>query len=180
MNEDASEHASTTSKATSKARRVQKGRYTAVADDPGHEVVVFLIGMRFNKLWKIHRWWPPFAAMPKMLAELRQHPDKGLLGARMAFGGRTITVVQYWRSFDHLEAYARSTDDLHLPAWRRFNARVGASGDVGVYHETYRLTPGSYETVYSNMPVMGLAAAIGHAPVRRAADGARDRITASA
>ena len=29
------------------------------------EFVVFLIGMRVNKPWKIHRWWPVFAAMPR-------------------------------------------------------------------------------------------------------------------
>ena len=157
--------------------KVQNGRFTAEIDG---EFVVFLIGMRFNKLWKVHKWIRPFLAMPRMLRELQSHPEMGLLGARTAFGGRTVTVVQYWRSFDALEAFAKNPDDLHLPAWRDFNKRVAASGDVGVYHETYRIAPGGHESIYSNMPVMGLAAAGRSVPVGRRTESARERITAAA
>ena len=33
--------------------KVHPGRYTATIDG---EFVVFIIGMRFNKLWKVHQW----------------------------------------------------------------------------------------------------------------------------
>ena len=33
------------------------------------DFVVFLIGMRINKPWKLHKWLPVFLAMPKMLKE---------------------------------------------------------------------------------------------------------------
>ena len=103
------------------------------------DFVVFLIGMRVNKPWKIHKWLPVFLAMPRMLRELDRHPDSGFLGA--IFGPRVI--VQYWRSFDHLERYARSHDREHWPAWVAFNKRVGASrGDVGIWHETYQVRAG--------------------------------------
>ncbi|MDI9915447.1 DUF4188 domain-containing protein [Rhodococcus sp. IEGM 1379] len=154
--------------------RVQTGRYTAKMDD---EFVVFLIGMRVNKLWKIHRWIGPFLAMPRMLRQLQRHPDKGLLGARMSLGGRTITVIQYWRSFDQLEAFAKNPNDPHLPAWKAFNKNVGSSGDVGVYHETYRIDAGQYESIYSNMPIMGLAAAGSSVAVGKRSETARARIT---
>ena len=153
---------------------VQPGRYTASMDG---DFVVFLIGMRINKLWKVHKWFPPFVAMPKMLRELRKHPEKGLLGARLSFGGRTVTVVQYWRSFDRLEAFARNPSDPHLPSWRAFNTRVGSSGDVGVYHETYRVGPGNHESIYSNMPIMGLAAAGTSVVVGKRTESARARIS---
>ena len=153
--------------------QVQNGRYTADVDG---EFVVFLIGMRFNKLWKIHKWFGPFLAMPRMLRELQRSPDKGMLGARMSWGGRTITVIQYWRSFDHLEAFAKNPNDPHLPAWRAFNRSVGKSGDVGVYHETYRVGSGQHESVYVNMPVMGLAEATASAPVGKRRDTARERM----
>lgn len=156
---------------------VHKGRFTAEVDG---EFVVFLIGMRFNKLWKVHKWLPPFLAMPKMLRELQQHPEKGLLHAQLSIGGRTTTIVQYWRSFEHLQAFARDPGDPHLPAWRRFNAKVGASGDVGVFHETYRMSPGDFECVYSNMPEFGLAAATNHVPVGRRTESAADRLAAAA
>ena len=32
------------------------------------DFVVFLIGMRINKLWKVHKWLPVFLAMPKIWA----------------------------------------------------------------------------------------------------------------
>lgn len=154
--------------------RVQPGRYTAVIEG---EFVVFLIGMRVNKFWKIHKWIGPFLAMPRMLRELRLHPDKGLLGARISFSGRTATVVQYWRSFDQLEVFAKNPNDPHLTAWRAFNRRVGAGGDVGVYHETYRVGAEQHESIYSNMPVMGLAAAGRSVVVGRGSETARARIS---
>ena len=100
------------------------------------DFVVFLIGMRINKLWKVHKWLPVFRAMPRMIRELEQHPESGFLGHIMSLG----VIVQYWRSFDDLEAYARNADQLHWPAWVDFNKRIGGSrGDVGIWHETYRV-----------------------------------------
>ena len=120
------------------------------------DFVVFLIGMRINKPWKIHKWLPVFMAMPKMIRELEQRPDSGFLGHITSFG----VIVQYWRSFEHLEAYARDADHLHWPAWVDFNKRVGGSrGDVGIWHETYKVPAGEYECVYSGMPAFGLAKA---------------------
>lgn len=159
--------------------RIHPGRFTAEIDG---EFVVFLIGMRFNRLWKVHRWLPVFRAMPRMLRELSMHPDLGLLGYRIAFGGRTITVVQYWRSYEQLEAFAKDRDATHLPAWRAYNAAIGKSGDVGVYHETYRIEAGAFECLYANMPAFGLAAARDgrHVPVGRHAETSRERIGATA
>jgi Domain of unknown function (DUF4188) len=143
-------------------KKVRNGRHTARIEG---DFVVFVIGIRINKLRKLRQWIPSFVAMPKMLAELQGSRDKGLLHARAMMGGRTFTIIQYWRSFDHLEAFAKNPQDLHLPAWREFNRRVGAGGDVGVFHETYRVSAGSHESIYVNMPVMGLAAAGSSTPV---------------
>ena len=68
-------------------------------------------------------------------------------------------MLQYWRSFEQLEAYATNRDHAHLPAWAEFNRRVGSNGDVGIWHETYRVRPGDFECVYNNMPAFGLAKA---------------------
>jgi len=127
---------------------IRTGRWTAARDDP---YVVFIIGMRFNKPWKVHRWLPVFLAMPRMIGELEKKPELGFLGAQTWFS-RTTLMVQYWRSFDALETYAKSRDASHLPAWAAFNRAVGANGDVGIYHETYRIEPGAYENIYANMP----------------------------
>jgi len=116
---------------------------------------VFLIGMRLNKPWKIHKWLPFMREMPRMLAELKRQPELGFLGGNVWFG-RTAISVQYWRSFEALTNYARNPNYQHLPAWGRFRQRVGNSGDVGIWHETYRVSAGQYETIYHNMPPFGL------------------------
>jgi len=143
------------------------------------DFVVFLIGMRINKPWKVHKWLPVFLAMPRMLKELARHPECGFLGHIFA----PFLIIQYWRSFNHLEAYARSHNHEHWPAWVAFNRRMASSrGDVGIWHETYLVRAGEYEAIYSGMPPTGLGtfgklvSASGHkesARGRVSADGAR-------
>ena len=61
----------------------------------------------------------------------------------------------------------------------RFSAdleRVAVDGDVGVWHETYQVGPGRFESVYANMPLFGLAAAGSHVPVGRRGDSAAERL----
>ena len=87
--------------------------------------------------------------------------------------------MQYWRSFDHLEAYARARDKEHWPAWVAFNKRMKDSrGDVGIWHETYLIRAGEYENIYSGMPLMGLAKASHRAEVTAEAESARERLGA--
>ena len=119
------------------------------------DFVVFLIGMRVNRPWRVWNWLPVFLAMPRMLRELAAHPEAGCLGTEYSFP----TIIQYWRSFEHLEAYARSRDAAHFPAWAAFNQAVAASGDVGIWHETYLVAAGQYETLYNHMPPRGLGKA---------------------
>lgn len=119
------------------------------------DFVVFLIGMRINRLWKPHKWMPVARAMPRMLKELSQKPESGFLGFQM-LGGVPPVIVQYWQSFEHLEAYAKDRDGQHYPAWREFNKQIRSNGDVGIWHETYQVRAGEYECIYNNMPRYGL------------------------
>jgi Domain of unknown function (DUF4188) len=133
-----------------------KGRLTARADG---EFVLFLIGMRFNKWWRVDKWGPIFLAMPRMLRELYKQREFGLLHHEMWFG-RTLILVQYWRSSEQLLAYANAKDAAHLPAWKAFNQAI-TDESVGLWHETYVIKPGQYENIYANMPRFGLGAAMG-------------------
>lgn len=153
--------------------RVMSGRFTAEIDGP---VVAFIIGMRVNRLWAVHKWLPTFLAMGPMLSTLFRHPEKGFLGGQTIFYWRGVGLIQYWRSFDDLERFAKNPGDPHLPAWKRFNRSVGSGGTVGIWHETYLVEPGQVEAIYVNMPVFGLAKATRHAAAagRRAA--ARERL----
>jgi hypothetical protein len=137
------------------------------------DFVVFAIGMRINNPWKIHKWVPVFRAMPRMLKELERQPESGFLGS--ISGG--LMQVQYWRSFEHLEAYARSRDHSHWPEWVSFNQRMRDSrGDVGIWHETYKVQAGQYEAIYSGMPPWGLGSAGRLVPAFGHKESARGRI----
>jgi hypothetical protein len=84
--------------------------------------------------------------------------------------------VQYWRSFEQLEQFARSPSMTHLEAWKRFYRGVGGDGSVGIWHETYVVQAGQYECLYGNMPRRGLARAGQHLPVGGARETARRRM----
>ncbi|MFC3831985.1 MULTISPECIES: DUF4188 domain-containing protein [Deinococcus] len=115
--------------------------------------VVFMIGARINQPWNVPAWLPVVRAMPRMLSELQRHPELGLLGGQ----GHGTTLIQYWRSAEHLQAYAQARDREHLPAWRAFyRAARRSPSAVGIWHETYHVEAGAYETVYYAMPPFGL------------------------
>lgn len=158
--------------------KVLPGRYTADVDvDDGF--VVFLIGMRFNKPLKVHKWLPVAMAMPRMLRTIDQHPELGCLGHHMWLS-RTTMTVQYWRDFESLDRFARDKDLPHLEPWRKFNRAVRDSGDVGIWHETFQVKPGEYEAIYGNMPPFGLGRAFETVPVGRKGQAAAARIGAAA
>jgi hypothetical protein len=48
---------------------------------------------------------------------------------------------------------------VHVSAWQSFNQKVGSSGDVGIWHETYVVPNSCAESVYVNMPRYGLGLA---------------------
>lgn len=152
-------------------------RMTANVDG---DFVVFLIGMRINKPWKVWTWAPIAAAMPRMLIELGKQPELGLLHAHTFFGFPNIVVTQYWRSFDHLHRYATDASLAHLPAWKAFNKTIASNGDVGIWHETYLVAGGAYESVYNNMPAYGLGLAGTLVPASGNRKSAKDRLRAGA
>jgi hypothetical protein len=143
------------------------------------DFVVFIIGMRVNKPWKLNKWLPVFMAMPPMLAELEKNPDSGFLGAEQFINPFKPVLVQYWRSFEALEKYSRDAAASHWPAWQKFNKSVGSNGDVGIWHETYKVAAGQYECVYNNMPPTGLLKASAHADVGAGTESAAERMGAT-
>ena len=144
-----------------------------VAADSDGDFVVFLIGMRVNRWREVRHVAATMSAMRRMLGELDRHPELGLLRAEAGFFFGGPGVIQYWRSYEHLERYARAADAEHLPAWRRFNALARTSDAVGIYHETYRVGAGTFETLYNHMPAVGLLAATGPRTLSRGSTSAQ-------
>ena len=122
------------------------------------DFVVFLIGARLDKLHPIRslRDLGGMRGMPYMLKYLSERPEKGLLGYETY--GLTMNV-QYWRSFEHLERFAKDDTDPHLKVWRNYWKRVGKDPRSGIWHETYLVRAGEYEAIYNNMPPSGLGRA---------------------
>lgn len=141
------------------------------------DFVVFLIGARPNSklhLFQAFRDLGGRRGMKHMLDYLVEHPEKGLLGYEMGLP----TIVQYWRSFEHLEAFATDTDDPHLGAWRNYWRRVGKSARTGIWHETFLVRAGEYEAIYGNMPPHGLGKAGRLVPIADASS-SRERLKSS-
>lgn len=153
------------------AQEVFPGRFTA---GPEGDVTVFLIGMRANRWWKIGTVMRVAAAMPRMLRYLATTPEAGLLGYHQWLG-RTTVLVSYWRSPEHLMRFAANRDAPHLGPWRDFMKTVAGTGNVGVWHETYSVPASGVETVYSGMPLFGLAKATTHVPVEHGLNTAKQR-----
>ncbi|MFC4558407.1 DUF4188 domain-containing protein [Virgibacillus kekensis] len=154
------------------AKKIYPGRYTTANDE---NVVVFLIGMRINNRMAIHKWLPVFTAMPGMIKELYTNKDElGFLSMENYFGLKTTLMIQYWRSTEDLLAYAKGKK--HLAAWKAFNNKIGNNSAVGIYHETYHVNQGNYESIYGNMPLHGLGKVREHVPITPEIISARKRL----
>jgi len=154
---------------------VRQGRWTAEIEG---DFVVFIIGARINSKLQTLKVLADLGGrrgMNHMLKYLTQHPEKGLLGYETA----GFTIIQYWRSFEHLERFAKDTDDPHLDVWRNYWKRVGKDTRAGIWHETYLVRAGEYEAIYGNMPAHGLGKAGTLVPVAES-KGARQRLRVTA
>ena len=152
---------------------IHRGRRTARPDVP---VVVFAIGMRINELWAVHRWLRPTLDTVRMWWHVQRHHPEGYLSGYLFVYARGVGMMQYWRDFESLEAMAHDDSQPHLQAWRRLAAQTRTSKTFGYWHETYRVEPGTSETIYGSMPAFGLAAATTHEPIGAATERAAARL----
>ncbi|MCL6423122.1 DUF4188 domain-containing protein [Brachybacterium sp. JHP9] len=152
-------------------------------------VTVFHIGMTIRRPHRPDLWGPVLMAMPRMIRELERNRDDaaggraedlGFLGGDFALSGHGPWMVQFWRTPELLQAYARDPARAHLPAWKAFNAGVRRSpGAVGVWHETYVVPADGIETLYVNGARVGLGRIAGTIPVERRGVTARERLGAT-
>ncbi|MEK5148382.1 DUF4188 domain-containing protein [Psychrobacillus sp. FSL K6-4615] len=153
-------------------KKIYNGRFIASTEE---SLVLFIIGMRINKFFSFTKWVPVIKAMGPMIKELYQNPELGFRHTEFLLSWRGVTLIQYWRSFEDLEAYAHGK--THSVAWKNFNQKIKDDGSVGIYHETYIIEKGSSEAIYNNMPKFGLSKAYSHMPVASKTDSARNRVS---
>jgi hypothetical protein len=109
------------------------------------DLVVIYLGMRVNT-------WVGLKTLlglgPQIRNSVNQKPDGLLLHENFLFSliPFHLGMRQYWRDFDTLEAWSRSTP--HREWWRDF---LRSSGGAGFWHEAYFMR-GGMEAVYDDMP----------------------------
>jgi hypothetical protein len=142
-------------KRTSGSGAVRTGRWMATRDAP---FAVFVFGMRLNRLRGLPRYVWGLRVLRSILRDLDAHPEHGFLAGRVYRAGRTLIAVQYWESFDALDAWARDHRLPHRKPWQQYLREALGDDAMGLWHETYLASPGSWEGVYVNMPPWGFAA----------------------
>lgn len=133
------------------------------------DLVVIYLGMRVNSL----RGLPTLISFgPKIRKSVAAAPDGLLLHENLLFSlfPPHAGMRQYWRDFDALERWARSMP--HQQWWQQF---LRDRGGTGFWHETY-FRGGQVESVYIDMPAMGLTKFAPTRPARGSMFSARRRL----
>jgi len=159
-----------------KVHPVLRGRWTAQIEG---SFCVFHIGFILNGYVPNKEMQQAKLAMESMIKELEADPQKfGYLGGQsyissnIRVGGGTI--IQYWRSQEQLNAYARDGMRKHFPAMIWSSKTVQLSPHLGLWHESFCVREGEYECIYTNCPQMLLGKASSVVPAvgtRRTARG---------
>lgn len=137
------------------------GRYGNKPADS--DVVVFLIGLRCNSplgmLAPGFREVGPF--FPQMVKDLEAHAEEfGFLGMTSWLNAsdretnNEIMSVGYFKTVEGLHAFAHS--EVHRKGWEWWNANTKQYPYLSIFHETYHVPKGHWETIYVNSHVSGL------------------------
>ena len=158
---------------TRSSEPVRPGRWMARREEP---FAVFLFGVRLNRVAGLRRYLWALGVLRRVLADLEAHPERGFLAGGVYRSGRTLVAVQYWDSFDALDAWARDHRLPHRTPWQRYLSEALGDEAMGLWHETYLASPGSWEGVYVNLPPWGLGAGARLVEMRSTSGSARDRL----
>jgi hypothetical protein len=144
-----------------KAHPVLRGRWAAEIEG---DFCVFHIGSCMNADLPTKEYGEIGKAFNNMLAELESNPEEfGYLGSHTYFSGNprvdTVFSVQYWRSQEQLNAYARNRMGIHFPAMLWTSKLMKVSANIGFWHESFNVRHGYYEAIYVNCPQMLLGKA---------------------
>ncbi len=128
------------------------------------DFVVFLVGIRVNGANPFTKsFLNTGKAFRSMVAELESDPTLGYMGGDMYIGtndrkSKTLHV-QYWRDYESLQKWTHTRMGIHFKTMLEYMKRDRVEGVNGIWHETYKVRDGEYETIYVNMPPIGLALA---------------------
>ena len=141
------------------------------------DFVVFLIGSRCNTAYPLTKSYTSLRkAFMSMQAELESDPSIGYMGGDLYVGANdrksTTMFVQYWRNYESLQKWSHKRMSLHLKKMSEYTSKNQIDTPDGIWHETYKVRDGEYETIYHNMPPIGLALATETYPETKLRNGA--------
>jgi Monooxygenase af470-like len=133
------------------------------------DLVVIYLGMRVNSPRGLKTL---ISFEPKIRESVQAEPDGLLLHENLWFSlfPPHAGMRQYWRDFDTLERWARSLP--HQRWWQEF---LHDRGGTGFWHEAYSRR-GRLESIFIDMPAIGLAAFAPVMPARGTMFSARRRL----
>lgn len=139
---------------------------------------LFLVGMQCRSwlsFWKI-----PFISyrMFKMQKELRQDKTSGFLWGKnfIAYRPFTSLFLTYWKSSDDIHRFVSDKKFSHLASVGIYYRKYRNDPNIGVWHETYEVTPGQVETLYYGMNPFGAGSFNPITPLERNAKGYMKRL----
>jgi hypothetical protein len=143
------------------AHPIIRGRYAAEIEG---DFCVFHVGLIVNSQIPTMDLKKIGDAFSAMVAELEADPERyGFYGATNYIAGNasvdSTLTIQYWRSQQHVDAYARDHMTKHFPNMLWTSKMMKLSADVGFWHESFTVHAGEYEGVYVNCPQMLLGKA---------------------
>jgi hypothetical protein len=120
------------------------------------ELCLVRLGMQVRRL----SGWLPAARLRRAIDRAAAGAianDAGLLHSeRLVLGRGHFGVLQYWRSFDELEAWSHRPP--HADWWRAAVERWRTRDDLGIYHEIFLVPRARLEAISMNCLPTGLAA----------------------
>jgi hypothetical protein len=151
----------------------EKVKRTTVDLSAYPDLVVIYLGMRVNSFRGLKTL---VSFGPAIQAAVDAKPDGLLLHENLLFSLFPLHagMRQYWRDFESLETWARSTMP-HQKWWKDF---LRDPGGTGFWHETY-FRRGGFEAIYDDIPApIGMMRFAPNHPARGPMFSARQRIQA--
>ena len=131
-------------------------RSIAILPDSVTELCLVRLGLQVRRLSALWYVAALGRAIDRSAAEAIATGAGLLRSERFSMGRRHFGALQYWRSFDELDAWSHRTP--HLDWWRGAVERMRTRGDIGVYHETFLVARDRLESISLNCDPAGLAA----------------------
>ena len=130
-------------------------RIVASLPDSVEELCLIRLGLVVRKLSA----WPYAARLGREIARSAVEAigsGAGLLASEpFRAGWGHFGVLQYWSSFEALEAWSHRPP--HSDWWRGALERMRTRGDFGIYHETFLVPRAGVESIYLDCPRVGIA-----------------------